>query len=67
MLGFNNMSTHLGHFVSFPREREKRDRKDSSGDKREGQGRKRKMNGSEEKEEIKNYPLFSDLLQGQQA
>ena len=29
------MSTLLGHFVSSPREREKRDRRDSRGDERE--------------------------------
>ena len=33
-------STLVGHFVSSLREREKRDRRDSRGDKREGQGRK---------------------------
>ena len=48
MLGFNNMSTLVGHFVSSPREREKRDRRDSRGDEIEGQGRKMKMNESEE-------------------
>ena len=37
----------MGHFVSSPREREKRDRRDSRGDEREGQGRKRNRNGSE--------------------
>ena len=42
LLGFNNMSTLVSHFVSCPREREKRDRRDSRGDEREGQGRKRK-------------------------
>ena len=42
MLGFNDMSTPVGHFVLFSREREKRDsRGDSRGDEREGQGRKR--------------------------
>ena len=46
MLGFNDTSTLVGHFVSSPREREKRDRR---GDEREGQGRKRKMNESEGK------------------
>ena len=35
------MSTLVGHFVSSPREREKRDRRE---DDREGQGRKCKMN-----------------------
>ena len=33
MLGFNDMSTLVGHFVSSAREREKRD---SRGDEREG-------------------------------
>ena len=37
---FNDMPTLVGHFVSSPREREKRDRRDSRGDEREGQGRK---------------------------
>ena len=41
MLGFNDMSTLVGHFASSPREREKRDRRDtcSRGDIREGQKR----------------------------
>ena len=64
MLGFNNTSTLVGHFVSCPREREKRDRRDSRGDEREGQGRKRKMNESEEAGEIKTFSLYSYLLQG---
>ena len=54
-LGFNDMSTLVGHFVSSPREREKRDRRDSRGDEREGQERKRNRNESEEKE-IKTSP-----------
>ena len=37
-LGFNDTSTLVGHFLSSPREREKRE-KDSRSDKREGQGR----------------------------
>ena len=41
VLGFNNTSTLVGHFVSSPRKREKRDKRDSRGDEREGQGRKR--------------------------
>ena len=56
VLGFNDTSTLVGHFVSSPREREKRDRRDSRGDKREGQGRKRDRNESEESEEIKTFP-----------
>ena len=43
----------MGHFVSSPREREKRD---SRGDEREEQGRKRNRNGSDETEEIKTFP-----------
>ena len=35
-IGFNDMSTLVGHFVSSPREREKRDRRDSTGDERKG-------------------------------
>ena len=42
-----------------------RDRRDSSGDEREGQGSKR--NESEETEEIKTPPSTPDLLQGKQA
>ena len=57
VLGFNDMSTLVGHFVSSPREREKRDRRDSSGDEREGERRKRNRNESEKTEEIKTPPL----------
>ena len=46
----------MGHFVSSPREREKRDRRNSRLDEREGQERKRKMNKSEDTEEIKHSP-----------
>ena len=38
--------------MSSPREREKRDRRESRGDEREGQGRKRNRKESEETEEI---------------
>ena len=47
VLGFNNTPTFVGHFVSSPREREERDRRDSRGDEREGQRRKKNRNGSE--------------------
>ena len=67
MLGFNNMSTLVGHFVSSPRKREKRVRRDSRGDEREGQEKKRKRNKSEVTEEIKTFPLYPYLLQGKQA
>ena len=61
VLGFNDTSTLEGHFVSSPREREKRDRRESRGDEREGQGRKRNRKESEETEEIKTFPLSSAL------
>ena len=54
VLGFNDTSTLVGHFMSSPREREKRD---SRGDDREEQGRKRNSNESEEIEETKTFPL----------
>ena len=64
MLGFNDTSILMGHFISSPREREKRDRRDSSGDEREGQGVKRNIHESEETEEIKIFPLYPYQLQG---
>ena len=64
VLGFNDMSTLVGHFVSSPREREKRDRRDSRRDEREGQGRQRNRSESEKTEEIKIFPLYPYLLQG---
>ena len=56
VLGFNDTSTLVGHFVSSPREREKSDRRDSRRDEREEQGRKRNRNESEKTEEIKTFP-----------
>ena len=44
VLGFNDMSTLVGHFVSSPREREIRDSRE---DETEGQGRKRNKNERE--------------------
>ena len=38
MLGFNDKSSIVGHFVLSPREREKRDRRDSRRDETEEQG-----------------------------
>ena len=64
VLVFNDTSALVDYFVPSPRERDKRD---SRGDEREGQGRRRNGNKSEEKEEIKNIPLYSYLLQGLQA
>ena len=63
VLGFNDTSTLEGHFVSSPREREKRDRRESRGDERERQGRKRNRNESEETEEIKTFHLYPYPLQ----
>ena len=56
VLRFNDTSTLVGHFVLSPREKEKRDRRDSRGDEREAQGRKRNRNEREETEEIKTFP-----------
>ena len=56
MLEFNDPSTLVGHFVSSPRERKKRNRRDSRRDERVGQVRKRNRNESEKTEEIK-FPL----------
>ena len=36
VLGYNDTSTLVGHFLSSPRERDMRDRRDSGGDEREG-------------------------------
>ena len=56
VLGFNDTSALVGHFVSSPRERGKIDRRDNRGDKRKGQGRKRNRNEREETQEIKISP-----------
>ena len=58
MLVFNDMSTLVGHFVSSPRVREKRDRRDSTRHEREEQRRKRNRNEREETEEIRTLPLY---------
>ena len=47
VLGFNNTSTLVGHFVLSPREREKRDRRDSKERSREERGTG--MNGKKQK------------------
>ena len=67
VLGFNDASTLVGYFVSSARKREKRNRRDSSGDDRKGQGRQRNRNECEETEDIKTFPLYPYLLQGEQA
>ena len=59
VLRFNDTSTLVGHFVWSPRKREKRDRRDSRGDEREGQGRKRNRNKSKGTLEIKKSSLSS--------
>ena len=63
-MGFNDMSTLVGHFVSSPRERKKRDRKASIGGEREGQGRNENRNESEETKERKHFPLNPYQLLG---
>ena len=63
VLGFNDMSTPVGHFVSSLRGREKRDRTDSRGDEREGHRRKRNRNESEQTEDTETSPLYTYLIQ----
>ena len=67
VFGFNETSTLVGHFLSSPREREKRGRRDSSGDEREGQGRKMNRNEREETEEIKTFPLYLTCYKNSRA
>ena len=62
MLGFNDMSTLVGHFVLSPRER----RKDIEEIIEEMKERDREEE-SKGTEEIKAFPLYPYLLQGQQA
>ena len=64
VLGLNDMSTLVSHFMLAPREREKRDRRDRIGDEREGLGRKKDRNENEETEEIVTFHLCPYLLQG---
>ena len=64
VLGFNETSTLVGHFVSSPREREKKERRDSRRYETEEQERKKNRNDREENEEIKTIPLYFYLLQG---
>ena len=67
VLGFNGTSSLVGHFVSSPREREKRDR-NSRGDEREGRGGKRNEQEWKGRNRInKIIPLYAYLLQGMQA
>ena len=49
VLGLNDTSTFVGHFMLSPRKREKRDRRDSRPDEREGQGRRRGMKVKKQK------------------
>ena len=58
----------MGRFLSSPRDRQKKDNRDSRGDeKEETKKRKRKMNERGETEEIKTFHLYPYLLQGEQA
>ena len=54
MLGFNDTSTLVGHFVSSPREREKIE--EIVEEMKERDRTERNRNESEETEEIKNSP-----------
>ena len=56
VLGLNDTSALVGHFVSSPREREKRDRRGSRGDEREGKAKKREMKENEGTEVIITFP-----------
>ena len=47
----------MDHFVSSPRERKKKDRRDSRGDERKGQGRKRNRKKGKKEKELKHSPL----------
>ena len=53
--------------MSSPREREKRDRRESRGDEREGQGRKRNRKESEETEETRIPRKASSHLLAQKS
>ena len=61
VLGFNDTSTLVGYFMSSPRERKKRDRRDSRRDER-GTGKKQEQ-ANEETDEIKLSTLYPYLLQ----
>ena len=64
--GFNDTSTLVGHFVSSPRETEKRDRRGSRGNEREGQRRKEDdgNNGNLPAAQI-NYVIIQTLSKNQ--
>ena len=64
VLGFNDTSTLVGHFVSSPREREKRDRRDSRRDEKKREGKKEEQKWKWRIQEIKALPLYPYLLQG---
>ena len=59
-VGVNDTLTLVGHFVSSPREREKREEET----KERNMGRKRNGNESEETEEIRTVIIYPYLLQG---
>ena len=58
MLGFNDMSALVGHFMSSPREREKRDRRDLIVEEMKEMDRKERGAGMKVKRRNKNiFPL----------
>ena len=64
-VGFNCTSTLVGHFVSPPKEREKRDRRDSIEEMKERDREERGtgMKGGKNRRN-QNIPLYPYLLQG---
>ena len=58
VLGFNDTSTLVGHFVSSPRERKKRDRRDSRGRWKRGRRKKEEQEWKGRNRSNKNSPLF---------
>ena len=61
VLGFNDTSTLVGHFVSSPRKREIEEIAEEMKERDRGE---EEMNDSEETEEIKTFPIYPYLLQG---
>ena len=67
VLGLNNTLTLVSHFVSSPREKEKKREEIVEEMKERDREEKWEMKESEGTEEITIFPLYPDLLQGQQA
>ena len=63
VLGFNNMSTLVGHLCPLP-EKGRKLTEEIAEEMKEVDRGERKMNDSEETKEIKTCPLYPYLLQG---